>query len=232
MTSKYKSVRAVVFDAVGTLIYPNPPAPVVYFNLGRQHGSSLSQNEIATNFGHALKQQPYTPETNEPIERDRWRRIVAAVFNDLTDTEALFEQLWSHFARATSWSVYEDVSDVLRELNKRGFITAIGSNFDARLLVIANELAALHQVHEIFVSSKVGFTKPSLKFFKAIEARFRLTPNQLLMVGDDTTNDLEGASNAGWYSLLLDRMKTSYILDRVTSLTALDQLLLKLKTEA
>src|SRR5262245_26831348 len=32
-------VRAVVFDAVGTLITPDPPAPAVYSAVGRRHGS-------------------------------------------------------------------------------------------------------------------------------------------------------------------------------------------------
>ncbi|MDA1053459.1 MAG: HAD hydrolase-like protein [Planctomycetota bacterium] len=46
---------------------------------------------------------------------------------------------------------------------------------------------------------------PRLQFFRAIEAELRLQPHQLLMVGDDVTNDIDGADQAGWHSLLLNR---------------------------
>lgn len=197
--------RAVVFDAVGTLIYPNPPAAVVYHEFGRQHGSRLTQDEIARNFSRVLQRHACQPRTNEQIERDRWRRIVADVFTDIDQSEPLFSQLWNHFARSTSWAVYEDVPDVLADLHALGVITAIGSNFDDHLLAIARDLPPLDQTHAIFVSSRLHFTKPSIDFFRAIEAELRLQPHQLLMVGDDVRNYIEGANQAGWHSRLLDR---------------------------
>ncbi|MBC8351180.1 MAG: HAD-IA family hydrolase [Planctomycetes bacterium] len=226
MTTKYKSVRAVVFDAVGTLIYPDPSAAFVYCELGQQHGSKLSLDDIATNFGRALIQRPYKRQTNEQSERDRWREIVAEVLADLSDTESLFHELWNHFAQPTSWAVYEEVTDVLADLNAQGFTTAIASNFDDRLLSLAGELTALHRVKEIFVSSQVGYTKPSIEFFRAIEAKLRLTPQQLLMVGDDMTNDFEGAAQAGWHSLLLNRDSTESRLRTVRSLRDIEAYLL------
>lgn len=205
MASNYTTVRAVVFDAVGTLIYPSPPAAVVYYEVGRQFGSRLVQDDIARNFRGALKRHAYPPRTNEQIERDRWRQIVAGVFTDLDDTESLFCDLWEHFARSTSWAVFEDVPDILNELSARDISTAIGSNFDDRLLAIARDLPPLSQAGKIFVSSRLGFTKPAIEFFRAIESELRLEPHQLLMVGDDVTNDIEGASQAGWHTLLLER---------------------------
>ncbi len=84
-------------------------------------------------------------------------------------------------------------------------MTAIGSNFDERLLAISRELPPLNRAKQIFVSSRLGFTKPSIEFFRAIEAETQLQPHQLLMVGDDITNDVKGANEAGWHSLLLNR---------------------------
>jgi len=201
----YASLRGVVFDAVGTLIYPDPPVAITYYELGRQHGSQLSQSDIARNFRRVLKCRTYERRTNEQIERGRWRLIVADVFTDLDDTQSLFRHLWDHFARSTSWAVYDDVPDVLAELNSRGLITAIGSNFDDRLLSIAKQLAPLDQLDAIFVSAQLGYTKPSIEFFRSIEHRLQLRPSQLLMVGDDIRNDFEGGATAGWRSLLLNR---------------------------
>ena len=55
MVSNFASIRAVVFDAVGTLIHPNPPAAAVYYEVGRRHGSRLTQDVVARNFVSALK---------------------------------------------------------------------------------------------------------------------------------------------------------------------------------
>ena len=225
MASNFASVRAVVFDAVGTLIHPDPPATVAYYELGRQHGSRLTQDDIARNFRRVLNRHACKPRTNEQIERGRWRHIVADVFTDLNETESLFSQLWNHFARSSSWAVYDDVPVVLTELNSLGVITAIGSNFDDRLIALAPELASLDRTRATFVSSQLGFTKPSIEFFRAIEAKLCLHPNQLLMVGDDARNDIEGAAQAGWHSLLLNRGATGNAKGAIQSLREITALL-------
>src|SRR5207253_3715625 len=48
-------VRAVVFDAVGTLITPDPPAPAVYAEVGRKFGSRLGVEVIAARFRAAFR---------------------------------------------------------------------------------------------------------------------------------------------------------------------------------
>jgi putative hydrolase of the HAD superfamily len=213
-----------VFDAVGTLIYPHPAVPVAYYEFGRQHGSRLTHDDIARNFSGVLKRRVCEPRTNEQIEHRRWRYIVAEVFSDLDETESLFRQLWSHFARSSSWAVYDDVPDVLTELNSLGVITAIGSNFDDRLIAIASELSPLDQMRATFVSSRVGFTKPSIEFFRAIEAKLQLHPSQLLMIGDEARNDREGAAQAGWHSLLLNRGATGSAKGVIQSLREITRL--------
>jgi len=218
VTSNYKSVRAVVFDAVGTLIYPDPPAAVAYHQLGRAFGSQLTQDTVSQNFRLVLKQHAYEPRTNENIERERWRRIVANVFTDLDDTETLFHQLWEHFANAMSWAVYDDVLGVFAQLESRGVAIAIGSNFDDRLIAIAERLPPLRFARQIFVSSKLECTKPSVDFFRSIEGTLRLSPEQLLMVGDDLQNDFGGARSAGWHSLWLDRASSTNAVDCIRTL--------------
>ena len=205
MTSQYSSVRAIVFDAVGTLIYPDPPVAVAYHELGRQHGSRLTQDAIAANFALAIKQNSCASRTSEQQERWRWRQIVADVFTDVDESESLFESLWHHFAQASHWAAYDDVAETLAAIKRQGFITAIGSNFDNRLLDIAKQLAPLDQLDAIFVSSQLGHAKPSIEFFRSIECKLQLQPSQLLIVGDDIRNDVEGGRRAGWHNQLVNR---------------------------
>ena len=48
---------AVFFDAVGTLIHPDPPAPVVYAAVGRHYGSNLDVETITAHFRAAFRRQ-------------------------------------------------------------------------------------------------------------------------------------------------------------------------------
>ena len=51
------NVRAIFFDAVGTLIHPTPPASVVYEAVGRRHGSRLGPEAIDLRFRTAFYRQ-------------------------------------------------------------------------------------------------------------------------------------------------------------------------------
>lgn len=194
-----------MFDAVGTLIYPDPPVAVAYHDTGKHHGSQLTQDEIKQNFGLAITRHSCPASTSESIERERWKLIVADVFADLSNIEPLFAQLWDHFARPTSWAVFDDVAETFAKLQSKGIKIAIGSNFDDRLFPIAAALPPLDRVANIFVSSQIGFTKPETQFFRGVENALHLAPHELLMVGDDPQADFNGATTASWHSVLLRR---------------------------
>ena len=50
-----RGVRAVVFDAVGTVIHPDPPAAEVYVEVGRRFGSRLGMADIVGRFAAAFR---------------------------------------------------------------------------------------------------------------------------------------------------------------------------------
>src|SRR4051794_36428646 len=125
-------IRWILFDAVGTLIYADPPVAEVYHAAATRFGSRLNVGEIHDRFPRALaaEQQCGLP-TSEENERQRWRRIVDRVIDDVPEAgEAIFEQLWRHFAQPESWRLYEDVPAALDMLAQRGYQLGIASNFD------------------------------------------------------------------------------------------------------
>lgn len=201
-------IRWVLFDAVGTLLYPDPPACEVYAEAGRRFGSALSADEIAGAFRAAVKRHTAGGgPTSEPREKARWRLIVAETLGDvpLERSAALYEQLWLHFGRPENWRVYDDVEPAISALVARGFEIGIASNFDRRLIEIVAGHAALATCGHVFVSSEVGDSKPSLSFFRSIERRLGATPDEIALVGDDDVNDVQGALAAGWLAIRLDR---------------------------
>jgi putative hydrolase of the HAD superfamily len=202
-------IRAVVFDAVGTLIVPDPAVALVYADVGRRHGSRYRAEELRPRFFEAFDLQEALDReagwaTDEARERERWRAIVAQVIDDSRDPAACFAELYEHFSRPTSWRCIAGVGDVLAELRRRGMTTAIASNFDHRLPPIVAGLPELADIERIFVSSALGWRKPAGGFFNAVAAGLDVAPGEILFVGDDPTNDYDGATAAGMRVVLFD----------------------------
>jgi putative hydrolase of the HAD superfamily len=200
------NIRAFLFDAVGTLIYPNPPVAEVYQREARKLGSKYSVPEIAGRFRAAIAQHHQGGTTSEEQERERWRRIVYDVIDDVDDTqEQLLTALWQHFGSASSWRLFDDVAPVWHELAGRGYLLGIASNFDGRLWAICHGHPPLDECRHVFVSSEVGFPKPEMQFYRAAEEKLGLRPEQILLVGDDEAADVTGPIAAGWQAIWLRR---------------------------
>ncbi len=61
-----KERRALFFDAVGTLIHPDPSAPAVYAAVARRYGSALDMDTITDRF----RMPPFAvrkPSTASPV---------------------------------------------------------------------------------------------------------------------------------------------------------------------
>jgi putative hydrolase of the HAD superfamily len=200
----------VLFDAVGTLIAPDPPVAEVYRGAAERFGSRLDLATIWQRFRQALAEEHAAGEpTSEPQERERWRRIVGRVIDDVpAASDALFQQLWNHFAQPQSWRLYDDVTPALAALAAHGYRWGIASNFDARLKGIVRASSALTGCEAVFVSSEIGFTKPDRRFFREVQLRLGAAAAEIVLVGDDAASDVAGATAAGWRAVLLDRNKS------------------------
>lgn len=203
-------VRAVLFDAVGTLLVPRPPVAEVYHAHARRFGSSLGREEIARRFAAAFARQEAIDRaagdrTSEPRERERWRAIVAETIHDANDADGLFDALWNHFALASHWRLFDDAPAAIARARDSAGVVGMASNFDARLHGIVANMAGLAPIARVFVSSELGWRKPAAEFFRAIEAALGLRPEEILLVGDDVENDHRAAAAAGWRAVLVDR---------------------------
>jgi putative hydrolase of the HAD superfamily len=193
------------------LICPDPPVAAAYGAVGRRHGSRHTEAQIGERFRRAFRRQeeldavPDGGLTDEARELRRWRTIVGEVFDDVQDSEAVFSELWEHFAQPRHWRLFDDVAETWQALTGRGFKLGIASNFDGRLHEVCAGLAPLDRCECLFVSSELGARKPSPDFFTHIENRLRVAAATILLVGDDWSNDYLAAHAAGWQAVFLDR---------------------------
>ena len=203
-------VRAVFFDAVGTLIHPDPPAADAYTEVGRRFGSGRSDAEVRRRFAAAFRAEEQRDfqqglRTSELRERERWQFIVAGVLDDVSDPEGCFRELHAHFARPEAWRCETGTAAVLAALRGAGYRVGLASNFDQRLRGLAAALPPLAEVQEVVISSEVGWKKPAPAFFARLTELTALPPGQILIVGDDPGNDVEGGRAAGMQVLWFDR---------------------------
>jgi putative hydrolase of the HAD superfamily len=203
-------VRAVFFDAVGTLIHPEPSAAVAYAQIGRRYGSRLSPAEIAIRFRSAFVQEENFDRanelrTNEERERRRWRDIVARVLDDVADAEACFADLFHHFSRPDAWRCDPEAATVIETLEQRGYLLGLASNYDERLRSVLAGMPELNALRYVVISAEVGWRKPAPEFFLALSRISGIPSAEILFVGDDPVNDYEGARSAGMSALLLGR---------------------------
>ena len=207
-------IKAVFFDAAGTLIKPARRVGESYAAIAAKHGKAVTPAALFERFRICFDGAPplafpgaATAEI-EPLERQWWKRLVAQVFEpwgNFAKFDDYFDELFAYFARADAWLLYPEVIETLAALKQRGLILAVISNFDSRLVRILDGLNVGASFEHIFVSSAVGYAKPQARIFDIALTRFGLTPGQALHIGDSESNDLQGARNAGVPVLLVDR---------------------------
>jgi putative hydrolase of the HAD superfamily len=218
-------VRAVFFDAVGTLLFPAEPVVDTYRRIARKHGASIDQQTILIRLRESFAAQERLDaesgwRTSEQREAGRWRQIVCETLREAADPLACFLDLWEHYRHPTAWRCHPDTRLVFAELIHRNVVVGMASNFDARLTALAENIPELAPVRDrLVVSSLVGWRKPAAEFFREVVQLAGFPPERILFVGDDLRNDLEGARGAGLQGLLLDPMGQTEVSARIAALT-------------
>jgi putative hydrolase of the HAD superfamily len=205
----FSKVRAIFFDAVGTLIHPDPPAPVVYERVGKQLGSDYDAAVIKSRFAQAFDHEEQIDRqwgwrTSEEREMERWQYIVSHVLNDVSDSRECFQTLFDHFSRPDAWKCDPTAGNILNRLAKEGVVLGMASNYDSRIRSVVAGKPELAPIQHLCISSEIGWRKPSPKFFSALCQLVEIPAEQILFVGDDPVNDIEGAISAGIPAMLFD----------------------------
>ena len=210
-------LRAIFFDAVGTLFYLTKTVGDHYALVANEVGLNLDAKRLDAAFYSAWKQMPPRQAIDGPREnddKDWWRDLADLVLKEAApeigelDRDNFFEVAYEHFAEAGVWELYPEVVDVLEQLRAR-FELAIVSNFDGRLRVILERLGISKYFRHVFVSSEIGADKPDPEIFRRALTFLDLQPGEVLHVGDDPERDWRAATAAGLPIFKLDREKNS-----------------------
>jgi len=218
-------IRAILFDAAGTLFYLTKTVGDHYAYVGREVGLELDAQKLDSAFHAAWQQMPRRPAIDDPRENDDkswWREMVGHVLDQVApsvhelDRDNFFEVAYEHFAEPGVWELYPEAAEVLEQLRPR-FQLAVISNFDGRLRFILQHLGISNYFSYIFISSELGADKPDPEIFRRALKIMHLIADEVLHVGDDPERDWKAAAAAGLLVFRLDRPRNS-LRDLLTTL--------------
>ncbi len=195
-------IRAVTFDAAGTLIAPHPSVGAVYAEVATAFGLERDAAELERAFLPAFKAVqsrwgvPYG--VDEQDARRFWHAVIDQTFSELLPYEIACE-LYDTFATAKRWRVLPGVRDALTMIGDCNLPMAVVSNFDNRLRQVLSELY-LGPFCTVVTSVSVGRAKPDPLALLTVCRVIDVTPAQVLHLGDSEREDggMCQAAGARW----------------------------------
>jgi putative hydrolase of the HAD superfamily len=193
---------AVLFDALGTLLTFEPPAPHLREALRRRTGVDVGEQgaedairaEIA--YYRAHLHEGRDPESLLDL-RIRCAEAMELPFSTPVVLDALLASL--------RFFAYPDSARALRVLRAAGIRTAVVSNWDVSLHERLQETGLAGLVDGALASAEVGAAKPDGAIFRAALELVGARPEQAWHVGDTPEADVVGARAAGLRALLIAR---------------------------
>lgn len=202
-------IRAVLLDAVGTLIAPQEPIGETYSRVAAAHGVAIDAWRIGDAFRRVFAKAPppvfpdAPPDEVPARERAWWRAVARSAFlaadsaQHFVDFEACFDELWRTFASPGAWCAAPGAAEALAGLRKSGRRTAVVSNFDRRLPGILAGLGLAAGLDACVLPADAGAAKPDPRIFRTALARLGARAAEAAFVGDDRELDLEPARALG-----------------------------------
>jgi putative hydrolase of the HAD superfamily len=217
------SARAVLLDALGTLVELQPPAPRLRarlaeagFEVSGEQAAAGFRAEIAYYLGHHM-------DGSDRKGLDDLRDRCATAMMDALALPGLDHATARRaMLGALEFEPFPDVGPTLRELRDGGLRLVVVSNWDCSLSDWLGPIGLLELVDDVVTSAVVGLAKPDPAPFRRGLEVAGVDAAEALHVGDSPENDVAGARAAGIRAVLLSRAGQAP--SGVEAIRSLDQL--------
>ena len=200
--------RAVLLDALGTLLELEDPGPALAAELAAA-GAAITEDEArAAVLAEMTYYKDHHDEAHDRASLDDLRMRCAQVLSDNLPAAAQalgIPRLTEALLAALRFRPYDEVPAALAALRDRGLTLVVISNWDVSLhdQLAATGLDAL--VDGAVSSAEAGAGKPHPVIYERALALAGTTPDEALMVGDSPDTDVAGALALGIPAVLVDR---------------------------
>jgi putative hydrolase of the HAD superfamily len=208
LTAAGSGYRAVLLDALGTLLALESPWPLLRRTLEARHGIQVSEGEAREAM---LAEMAYYREHHcegaDAASLAELRRRCARVLAERLPAVAVLaeEELVDAMLDSLRFEPYLDAAPALAVLRAAGLRLAVVSNWDCSLASVLSEVGLGGAFDAVVVSAEAGAKKPEREIFELALSRLRCEPGESLFVGDSLETDVRGASAAGLRAVLIDR---------------------------
>jgi putative hydrolase of the HAD superfamily len=199
-------MRAVLLDALGTLVELERPWPHLVAELGAR-GATVSEDDAR----RAMLAEMAYYRANHDDASDRagladLRRRCAEVVRGELATELPVGDVEAAMLAAIRFRPYPEVPAVLATLRERGCALVVVSNWDVSLHDVLDQTRLRPLVDAVVTSAELGVAKPAPAIFAhALELAGGVPAQEALHAGDDLAADVEGARAAGIAAVLVAR---------------------------
>ncbi len=207
-------MKAVFFDAAGTLFDAREPVGYTYARLARKHGLAADNAAVSAGFRRTFASTPGLafgpgrhPDEIRRLEREWWYGLVRRSFEGLGEFDsfdAFFDELFAYFGDPTSWAPLPQAHSVLQSLKAANLRLGIISNFDHRLYRILEGLELRPFFDTVTISSEAGYAKPAPQIFASALSALGVPAAEAVHIGDSEHMDVHGAQAAGLRAILID----------------------------
>ena len=200
-------LRAVLFDALGTLVRLQPPGPRLRLALrelgGVDVGLEAAERAFDAEIAHYLA---HHMQGSDEAGLERLRDGCAAAMGEALGVGELdHATVRRAMLESLEFAPFPDAAPALRALRARGLRLVVASNWDCSLPSWLGQ-AGLGELLDGAVSSAVvGEPKPGPAVFRAALELASVAPEEAVHVGDSIENDVRGARRAGVRGLLVLR---------------------------
>jgi putative hydrolase of the HAD superfamily len=200
--------RAILLDALGTLVALDDPAPRLVAALAAR-GVPVEEEDAARAF--AAEMAYYR--ANLHLGRDRSslavlrRRCAAVMAGELPpETRALgAAALTEVMLESLHFIPYPDAQPALESLRRLGLRLVVVSNWDCSLREMLARTGLWPYLHGAVGSAELGAAKPDPAPFRHALAMAGVSADAAWHVGDQLEADVDGARGAGIEPVLVDR---------------------------
>lgn len=208
------AIKAVTFDAGGTLLFPKPSVAETFVAAAAEFGYEIPPDEAESHISACwtLYFNEYHRDGDFWCTHEGCKRIWIMQYDLLCDLCGVVdhkadvsESVYRAFLRGHHWGMFEDVVPALEELHARGLKLAVISNWDADLLNILDDLGLSRFFDVRVASGQAGLRKPHRAIFDYTLGKLGLEASEVLHVGDMDDADGFGPLEAGLFPLIIER---------------------------
>tara|TARA_B000000437_G_scaffold165550_1_gene122206 strand:- start:72 stop:806 length:735 start_codon:yes stop_codon:yes gene_type:complete len=214
LISKQLAIKAVFFDIYGTIADFFPPKEEIQINVTEKFNITLVKDKIldayklANNF--LVKQNSIFPIRKMNDEQklnffSEYEKIIIDNSGSNVDV-GLAKNIWVEITKQKyDLKIFPDLIQCINDLRDMGLILGLISNINMSGKKIAEKLGVSSYFNYVFTSEDLGYEKPNKMIFEKSLDIAKLTPSEVVFIGDQVESDILGAKNANILPILLDR---------------------------